>query len=367
MQKTLRLRLLWLFSLFSFSDIQAYPENIRYGYNNCQTCHISPTGGGILNKYGRGAGESFMNTWGYEGMAQATYGLFNLPSWFDIGGDIRQVEYKVENEQFSIQRKFLMQKDLEVSMELLPGFRFVTSGGYYGQTQRWERRRYYALFENSGENFSRYIRVGRFYPAYGILLDDHTRISRRALGFDQGAETFNIETGLSSQMGTIYFSRVLGNRPSFSDNGYGGIRHVPNGNDGWTSRISYFSSKFTQYSLNLMDLKNGDSRRRVVGLSMMSGLTKRTYLMLQYDHGRDEPQLTQFQVFFSRFGYVLFQGFHIRTDLQYNRSILTDFRSYGIGFQWFPFAHWELSGYYDRVLQNGIPGSSWLMMIHYHI
>lgn len=308
-----------------------------------------------------------MHTFAYEGMSKPLYGLLDLPQQLDIGGDIRQVEYKVETADFTLQRKFLMQADLEVSLELLPGLRFVSLGGHYGEQYRWERRRYYAIFENQQEGYSTYARVGRFYPAYGILLDDHTRISRRALGFDQGAETFNIEGGWSSEKGTVYFTRVMGNRPSFSDDGFGGINHTPNGSDGWTAKLSRFHSKFTQYSLNLLDLKNGDTRRRVIGVSFMSGFTKKFYGLFQYDRGRDEPALTLFDVFFGRLGYVLFQGFHIRSDFQYNRSIQTDFRSYGLGVQWFPIPHWEFQAYYDQTQQNGIPGTSWLLMVHYYI
>lgn len=368
MQKRLRSKWFWCFSVFVFSELaEAYPENIRFGYNNCQTCHVSPTGGGILNGYGRGASEAFMHTWSYEGMSKPLYGLFDLPEKILVGGDIRQVEYNVESSNFQLHRKFLMQADLELGLEILPGFRFVSSGGHYGENYRWERRRYYAIFENQQETYGSYIRMGRFYPAYGILLDDHTRISRSGLGFDQGSETFNIEAGLSIEKGTIYFTRVLGNRPAFSDDGYGGINHLANGSDGWTAKVTRFYSKYTQYSLNLLDLRNGESRRRVVGASFMSGSTKRFYGILQYDHGRDEPALTQFQIFFSRFGYVLFRGFHLRTDFQYNRSIQTDFRSYGLGFQWFPFPHFELQGYYEKTEQNGLPGSEWLFMVHYYI
>lgn len=368
MPRMLRSKWFWSFSflLLPFKAF-AYPENIRFGYNNCQTCHISPTGGGIVNKYGKGASEAFMNTWAYGGQAEPTYGIFHLPNQLDIGGDIRQVEYNAQSADYEIHRKFLMQTDFEVSLEVMPGFRFVTSGGQYGEQKRWERRRYYALFENQKETYSTYIRAGRFFPVYGILIDDHTKISRRALGFDQGNETFNVEGGVSGEKGTIQFTRVLGSRPSFADDGYGGVNVTPNGSDGYTLKLTHFYSKYSQYGLSFLDLKNGETRRRVIGTFGMIGFTKKFYGLFQYDHGRDEPALTQFDVFFGRLGYVLFQGFHIRTDFQYNRTIQTDFRSYGLGAQWFPTPHWELQGYYDLTNQNGIPGSVWLFMVHYYI
>jgi hypothetical protein len=32
----------------------AYPNMIRLGYSSCSACHVSPQGGGVLNRYGRG-------------------------------------------------------------------------------------------------------------------------------------------------------------------------------------------------------------------------------------------------------------------------------------------------------------------------
>ena len=366
MPRMLRLRSFWLFSFLSFTAY-GFPENIRYGYSNCQTCHISPTGGGVLNQYGRGSSEAFMNTWSYSRQAEPLYGLLRTPQWLNVGGDIRQVEYDVRSDAYSSHKKFFMQSDFEVALELIPGFTFVSSGGHYGDAGRWERRRYYALFNNQQEGYSTYIRAGRFFPAYGIYLDDHTKVLRSAIGFDQGNETFNVEMGFTTEKWIINAARVLGNRPAFSDDGTGGIDHVPNGNNGITLKLTRMTSKFTQYSLSYLDFENGDTRRRVAGLSLMTGFTKKLYALVQYDHGIDYPDVTPSDVFFSRLGYVLFQGFHIRSDLQYNRTIQSEFRSYGIGIQWLPTPHFEVQATYDRTTQSGIPGTSWVLLLHYYI
>lgn len=311
-----------------------------------------------------------MNTWAYERQSEPLYGLLAFPSWLDVGGDIRQIEYDVQSVGYQSHKKFMMQADLEVSLEPIPGFRFVTSGGHYGEIPKWERRRYYAMFSNQQETYSTYIRAGRFFPAYGIYVDDHTKILRSGIGFDQGNETFNVEAGVSTEKWILNVARVLGNRPSFSDDGSGGVDHVPNGNDGFTLKLTRLSSKFTQYSLSYLDFKNGDNRRRLGGVSLMTGFTKKLYALAQFDHGQDETigqAAAPFDVGFARFGYVLFQGFHLRSDLQYNRTIQSEYRSYGLGVQWLPTPHFEFQATYDKTLQSGIPGTSWVLMVHYYI
>src|SRR4051794_39985225 len=38
---------------FPLHDASAFPENIRHGYINCNSCHVNPNGQGLLNAYGR--------------------------------------------------------------------------------------------------------------------------------------------------------------------------------------------------------------------------------------------------------------------------------------------------------------------------
>ena len=48
----LRALVLWAFA-FGVQSALAYPEMIRHGYVSCLTCHMSPSGGGVLTQYGR--------------------------------------------------------------------------------------------------------------------------------------------------------------------------------------------------------------------------------------------------------------------------------------------------------------------------
>jgi len=57
--------ILFVLSLVSFEPIfaHAYPEMARAGYVNCNSCHISVNGGGILNDYGRELSKEELAVW----------------------------------------------------------------------------------------------------------------------------------------------------------------------------------------------------------------------------------------------------------------------------------------------------------------
>src|SRR5690242_17806457 len=79
-------------TLFWSSMSLCFPEMVRHGYNNCITCHVSPSGGGVLNHYGRSLSLEVMSFSGSEGEEQLL-GFVKTPYWLNVGGDVRSVQY----------------------------------------------------------------------------------------------------------------------------------------------------------------------------------------------------------------------------------------------------------------------------------
>ena len=52
--------------LLSFNAF-GFVENVTHGYPNCVACHVSPSGAGLLNDYGRSLSKELMSTWGWQG------------------------------------------------------------------------------------------------------------------------------------------------------------------------------------------------------------------------------------------------------------------------------------------------------------
>ena len=172
----------------------AYPENVRHGYVNCTSCHVSPTGGGTLTPYGRGLSAELMSTWNYKGEEGFLHGLIKeekMPEWLMIGGDLRSVQ-TLRNTPTLTEAKYIpMGEDIEAAVKV----KQVTVDLEFGKIEepghaRFGSRRYFAMYNVTDEWTAR---VGRFYPQFGLAIPDHYVSTRRSLGFDEGQERNSAE------------------------------------------------------------------------------------------------------------------------------------------------------------------------------
>lgn len=171
----------------------SFAENVRHGYPSCTTCHVSAAGGGALTPYGRGAAEAFMATWASEFEAEPAYGYGGrLSQSVILGGDIRGVAVAMPARDGERPQRFYvpMQAQLELGVRTPSGLTLGVYGGRYGAEGLAEYRGFYA---QTPVGSAVTIRAGRFQPAYGINLPDHTVATRQALGLGQGSEQLAVE------------------------------------------------------------------------------------------------------------------------------------------------------------------------------
>jgi hypothetical protein len=110
-----------LITLLTLSKAEAFPELIRHGYVNCVSCHISPSGGGLINDYGRSFSREGLSTFsrpGEEGVLHGLIGREQLPKWLTVGGDARGAQVHHENEFVREGRFYTMQADLEAAAKV---------------------------------------------------------------------------------------------------------------------------------------------------------------------------------------------------------------------------------------------------------
>jgi hypothetical protein len=214
-----RIRLVWrlLFFVAGFWSMGegvawAYPQwQLSTGAVRCNQCHFSPSGGGLINDYGRDAVGDQLSTFGGNGAF--LHGAVGLPGWLALGGDFRGafVVNDVQDPGGPQVAAFPMQADLEARVALPAGFSVEAVGGLRGQvrnpnevvplqnyqpvsTSQLVSREHYVLWEP--EALGPYVRVGRFFAPYGLRMAEHILYINRDLGFDELEETYNVSGGV---------------------------------------------------------------------------------------------------------------------------------------------------------------------------
>ena len=181
---------------------KAYPDLIRHNYVNCNSCHVSPTGGGLLAPYGRAMSNEILSRWGSERETEPLHGLLPegaIPESLLLGGEVRIIQVHKESPDQIVERGFLMQAGIEVGYKIDT----LTFVGFFGEADRGTRSvkpvspRYYALW-NPQEQLS--LRAGKFIPVFGINVPYHTFPTRQDLGFGPGTERETAEAVWSGEV-----------------------------------------------------------------------------------------------------------------------------------------------------------------------
>jgi hypothetical protein len=186
------------------ASARAEPEFLSRQYSRCTTCHYSPTGGGLLTPYGRSLSRQELSTTGRSGSTQGgkeetfLYGaLGDALGPVQVGIDVRpaHLNFNVDGQSSNL--------DLFMNADLLAAYRFHewTVYGEVGRQLRPEGAKldsyeYWVAHQpEKGIGF----RVGRFLPAYGVHLADHTAFTRAGLGFDSYDQLYAVELSRTSE------------------------------------------------------------------------------------------------------------------------------------------------------------------------
>lgn len=190
----------FIFSIFFFSQAQAYPDFIAYGYSSCITCHYNGHGGGALNDYGRAlyatevtARDIYSKSTDEEEIA-AQSGLLGstpLPWWIRPGIKYRGLWLKTNpGSNATVERYINMQNDINLALffDKKQALTFVATESYtgledyYGKTNTWFAKEYYLRWKQSN-NFWFYL--GQMDKVFGIRNVDHTAVNRGVLSLGQ--------------------------------------------------------------------------------------------------------------------------------------------------------------------------------------
>ena len=193
------MRKIYFFILFFFTiELLAIPRFAIMRGNQCRDCHSNPTGGVIRNEDGWNYGKNNLRL-----LRKSEIDLSNkLNENISIGFDFRfQYLYSQQLKKTDFHK---MAGGVYSNFDLSDEISFIATYDLY--------RGYLGYFEGYGIlrvlPMEGYIKVGSFYPNFGIRLDDHTAYTRsgdagllssassNGLIFESGYSQTGVEVGL---------------------------------------------------------------------------------------------------------------------------------------------------------------------------
>lgn len=356
-----------VFGIFALPRITfSYPEMVRHGYVNCISCHVSPTGGGVLTQYGRELSRELLSHKGKEGESDFAYGLIRPPEWLNFGGDFRSLILYKDSPAAREGRLIPMQTDLEAVVSYK---KFLVSGtAGYRQTlnpkskiNHFISRRHYMNYRPMDELS---FRGGRFQPSFGITTADHAIVTKRGLNWDQGSETYNVEIAWLGEKYNAFVTAIFGKPDNKTLNREKGaaLNTAISFFDKFKAGISYFYGN------------NTTQKRHVYGPWGILGFTQHFFLLTELDFqniSQDSGGKMQSGfVNYNRINYEFFQGLHGFSTIEFQN---TDFskndnfsKFLGVGMQYFPRPHFELSLILQRQFYASVDKSTDLLFFLFH-
>jgi len=187
----------------SASVVSAEPRFLAKQYTRCTTCHVSPTGGGLLSAYGRSLSHRELST---TGAPMPSHGDPDPQPreesflWGALGDSLGALQLGVEMRPSYLRYSFLdvsQDRNLLMNADVHASFR-ANDWLFYGQVGRELEQDGYTV--DSSEYWGGYqpeeglgFRAGRFLPAYGVRFADHTAYNRSFLGLAQYDQIYGVE------------------------------------------------------------------------------------------------------------------------------------------------------------------------------
>lgn len=347
------------------SDVAlAFPFQVKNGYPGCGACHVAPGGGGALTGYGRMTVPDKMATWAARHEEEPLHGITrgNWPEWLMVGGDVRYINVTQKAPGLERHVKFFMQRDVELALQLNEHITVGGSAGIYGPDEgtgeEVEFRKHYlklGITPNVG------VRLGRFPVAYGVAEPDHTLPTRKGLG--QGSEVYAGEAAVTTRWGELIATAVAGSETTIKATDKKGYEAGDGYPKGFAARAAaYFLGK-GQAGVSGLRYDLGEGIYRTAGSAhVQTGITGSTYLLAEVGRIKETGSEAE-TVAMTRLGWEFLKGVHLLQTYEMEG----DSHSPGIGLQWFPRPHWEVSAQAKRTLHDGDFVDSGILQFHYYL
>ncbi|MGZ3769798.1 MAG: hypothetical protein ACXVCP_08970 [Bdellovibrio sp.] len=347
----------FIFIIFGILKSHAYPEMIRHGYVNCMACHTTHQGGDLLSTYGRELSKELFSrndSLFKSPNAEKTYWQVETPEWLRVGLNVRLLQTITENSVASKGRFMIMQVDADFVGKLNDKTQLYGSVGRFEPARsdaEWRDFIYTPrLWAQYSENWrdgaeSASLRVGRFFPVYGINIAEHPYVTRRYLDFNPGQERVSAELSWSNENYQVV-TTLLGQRANFDKY---------EDEKGYVLQVSKVLGKSARAGINIYKsqwTQNSSTQdKSFQGIFALIGWNSEFSTLFQ----ADRIELPNGKIGFLdllKVGYEYTQGVQFfATQEYYNPDTeKTDphVEAFGVGVQYFPFPNFDLFATYKK-------------------
>ena len=289
---------------------------VRHGYTQCTACHVSPAGGGILTPYGRELSGDLLSTWAGKNEAQFLHskvGAKLAEKGFLFGGDVRGIQTRTKTSKALDGKLFLMQAELQGAYATEKFTGVVSVGEIKDPLSRKIKGDFNSTMYYGYLKFSEALglRAGRFLPAYGLNLPDHTLAVKQGLGFYPGLEYDSAEVSYLSEHWTI-LATAARSLPNVDDN---------DSEYSKSANVSYGFLNRMRVGASYWDGNGPGVNRRMYGLNAILGFTSRFYNLTEIDFKHERTQDGFFGL--TQLAYEVYKGIIPYLQYQQQQSKLT--------------------------------------------
>ncbi|MFA6239124.1 MAG: hypothetical protein WC635_17425 [Bacteriovorax sp.] len=324
----------------------SYSELSRHGYVNCTSCHLSPSGGGLMTAYGRELSRAVVSAWGAKNEQYFAYNAIPAISKSDkvlAGAFIRGLQALRDDKNATEARAILMQADADlayndVSWAVLGSIGRQEIRNGLESSSRFFSRRHYALYRI---NYSNQFRIGKFLQFYGLNEPNHQAYVRKYLSFGFDTESYNSEYCYLGENFNLYLSQSFG---SFDD------KYSRANEKSLSTSMSYFFWDKQKIGLSAYRGTESSSKRITYGTWGIFSFTPQIFSMHELDFQDKKIKSSSIvqsgYVTSNKLNYEYIRG--LIGFLSYDLANLNPINSgshkfaYGAGVQFFPRPHLEL-------------------------
>ncbi len=357
-------------------DLTALPRFAVDSGVSCQECHVNPTGGGMRNEFGA---EFYSRTVlpmrTYQQEQRLDGFSTSLNDFIRIGTDFRTLLFYMDSGTDTRSSFWQMQGDLYVSIQASRDLTFYLDKGLY---QGFE---IFGILDIP--SIDSYVKVGKFYPGYGIRMDDHIVYTRSGgaipffvdgivpVPFGERPEDTGAEFGYLTDKTTLSIGW-------FSGNPGGGIRFADESINAVALRGEwrFISEGSTNGFFGGSLYRNKRSTFETINYGIFGGIaSERNFNILgeiMFVNRKQPPDASaeNFLLFFTEFNYLLQQGIDLK--LQYNLGTggTPDHtrQAIGVGAEFFFLPGLELRPLYRLHFSDDLPNvSEFIVMFHVFI